>query len=39
MKRLVIRLVAMSPRSGHLAVAELRNHRIKALVRAESFNV
>lgn len=36
MKSLVIRLVAMSLKSGNLAVAEFRNHRIKALVRAES---
>lgn len=34
MKRMVIRLVAMSLKSGHLAVAEFRSHRIKALVRA-----
>ena len=26
----------MSLRNGHLAVAEFRNHRIKALVRAEN---
>jgi len=36
MKRMVIRLVAMSLKNGHLAVAEFRNHRIKALVRAEN---
>ena len=36
MKRMVIRLVAMSLRNGRLAVAEFRNHRIKALVRAEN---
>ena len=36
MKRMVIRLVAMSLKSGRLAVAEFRNHRIKALVRAEN---
>lgn len=36
MRRLVIRLVAMSLKSGQLAVAEFRNHRIKALVRAEN---
>lgn len=36
MKSMVIRLVAMSLKSGHLAVAEFRNHRIKALVRAEN---
>lgn len=34
MKRMVIRLIAMSLRNGHLAVAEFRKHRIKALVRA-----
>lgn len=36
MKRVVIRLVAMSLKNGQLAVAEFRNHRIKALVRAET---
>jgi len=36
MKSMVVRLVAMSLKSGHLAVAEFRNHRIKALVRAEN---
>lgn len=36
MKRMVIHLVAMSLKNGHLAVAEFRNHRIKALVRAEN---
>lgn len=36
MKRMVVRLVAMSLRNGHLAVAEFRKHRIKALVRAEN---
>lgn len=36
MKRMVIRLVAMSLKSGHLAVAEFWNHRIKVLVRAEN---
>lgn len=36
MKRMVIRLVAISLKSGQLAVAEFRNHRIKALVRAEN---
>ncbi|MGW5704812.1 hypothetical protein [Amycolatopsis japonica] len=35
MKRLVIRLIAMSLTSGKLAVAEFRNHRIKALVRVD----
>lgn len=34
MKRMVIGLVAMSLKSGHLTVAEFRKHRIKALVRA-----
>ena len=34
MKRLVIRLIAMSLKSGDVAVAEFRRHRIKALVRA-----
>lgn len=36
MKRMVIRLVAMSLKTGHLAVAEFQHHRIKALVRAEN---
>jgi hypothetical protein len=36
MKRMVIGLVAMSLKSGHLAVAEFRKHRIKALVRADN---
>ena len=36
MKSMVIRLVAMSLKSGQLAVAEFRSHRIKALVRAEN---
>lgn len=36
MKQIVIRLVAMSLKNGHLAVAEFRKHRIKALVRAEN---
>ncbi|MFC9252233.1 hypothetical protein [Amycolatopsis thailandensis] len=35
MKRLVIRLIAMSLTSGKLAVAEFQNHRIKALVRVD----
>lgn len=35
MKRLVIHLVAMSLTTGHLAVAEFRSHRVKALVRAD----
>lgn len=34
MKRIVIGLIAMSLKSGDLAVAEFRKHRIKALVRA-----
>lgn len=34
MKRMVIRLIAVSLKSGHVAVAEFRRHRIKALVRA-----
>ncbi|MEO8106172.1 MAG: hypothetical protein ABI720_02545, partial [Actinomycetes bacterium] len=38
MRRMVIRLIAMSLESGHLAVAEFREHRIKALVRAEDGN-
>lgn len=36
MKRIVVRLISMSLRTGKLAVVELRNHRIKALVRAEN---
>lgn len=36
MKRIVLRLVVMSLKTGHLAVAEFRNHRLKALVRAEN---
>jgi len=36
MKSIVVRLVARSLRNGHLAVAEFRNHQIKALVRAEN---
>lgn len=36
MKRLVIRLIAMSMTSGSMAVAQFRAHRIKALVRAEN---
>lgn len=35
MKRIVIRLIAMSLASGKLAVAEFQQHRIKALVRAD----
>lgn len=30
---MVVRLIATSLRSGHVAVAEFREHRIKALVR------
>lgn len=36
MKSMVIGLIAMSVKNGHLAVAEFRKHRIKALVRAEN---
>lgn len=36
MKRIVIRLIAMSLMSGKLAVAEFQQHRIKALVRADN---
>ncbi len=36
MKRMVIGMIASSIRSGDLAVAEFRKHRIKALVRAEN---
>lgn len=35
MKRLVIRLIAMSLTTGKLAVAEFRHHHVKALVRAD----
>lgn len=35
MKRIVIRLIAMSLRSGDIAVTEFRQHRIKALVKAD----
>ncbi len=38
MKWLVIRLIAKSLTSGKLAVAEFRDHRIKALVRADDGN-
>lgn len=34
MKWMVARLIGMSLNSGHIAVAEFRKHRIKALVRA-----
>lgn len=34
MKRMVIRLISMCLKNGHVAVAEFRKHRIKALVRA-----
>lgn len=36
MKRIVIPLIAMSMTSGKVAVAEFRQHRIKALVRADN---
>lgn len=36
MKRLVIRLVAASLKSGRAMTAEFRTHRITALVRAEN---
>jgi hypothetical protein len=36
MKRMVIELIAMSLRTGNVAVGELRNHCIKALVRADN---
>lgn len=36
MKSLVVRLIAMSLRCGQLAVAEFKQHRIKALVRADN---
>lgn len=36
MKRMVIRLVATSLKTGRLAVAEFRRHRVKALVRADN---
>lgn len=36
MKRMVIRLIATSLRTGHVAVAEFRRHRVKALVRADN---
>jgi hypothetical protein len=35
MRRLVLRLVAMTLATGDLAVAEFKSHRIKALVRAD----
>ena len=35
MKRIVTRLIATSLKTGQLATAEFRKHRIKALVRAE----
>lgn len=34
MKRMVIRLIAMSLTTGHVAVAQFREHRIKALTQA-----
>lgn len=36
MKRLVVGLIATSLKTGHLAVAEFRSHRIAALVRASN---
>jgi hypothetical protein len=36
MKSMVVRLIAMSLKSGQLAAGEFRNHRITALVRAEN---
>lgn len=36
MKRMVVGLIAMSLKSGNLAVAEFRKHRIKALVQASN---
>ena len=33
---MVVRLIAMSLRTGRLAVAEFERHRIKALVRADN---
>lgn len=36
MKRMVIHLIARSLTTGHLAVAEFRQHRVKALVRADN---
>lgn len=33
-KRIVIHLIAMSLKTGHLAIAEFHDHRIKTLVRA-----
>ena len=35
MKRMVIRLIAMSLTTGRLAVAEFRHHRVKAFVRVD----
>jgi hypothetical protein len=35
MKRMVIRLIAMSLTTGNLAVAEFRHHRVKAFVHAD----
>jgi hypothetical protein len=35
MKQMVIRLIAMSLKTGKLAVAEFRHHRVKALVRVD----
>ncbi len=36
MKRLVVRLIAMSLTTGQVAVAEFKKHRIKALVRVDN---
>ncbi|WP_426563475.1 hypothetical protein ACPPVT_20275 [Angustibacter sp. McL0619] len=36
LRRMVIGLIASSLKTGHLAVAEFRKHRLKALVRAEN---
>lgn len=36
MKRMVVRLIAMSMRTGQIAVAEFQKHRIKALVRTDN---
>jgi hypothetical protein len=35
MKRMVVRLISMSLRTGKLAVAEFRHHRVKAFVRVD----
>lgn len=36
MKRVVVRLIALSMTNGNLAVADFRQHRVKALVRADN---